>query len=767
MKKQLLTFLSLLITGIISAQVGIGTTTPTQALDIETNEAGGTAIDINNTGTGDPKINLQLNGTTTFSIGVDNDDSDKLKIGTSAPETNTRITIDNTGNVGVGTATPDQSAVLDAFSTTKGFLPPRLTTTQRNAITNPATGLLVFNTTTGFVEVNVGSTIAPSWQVISPGATGATGATGSQGPTGLLTAGTTAGNTPYWNGTSWVVNSSNIFNNGGNIGIGTTSPSAKLHLDGTFRLVDGTQAAGRVLTSDANGVATWQAAAGGSLPAGTSGQTLRHDGTTWVANSNIFNNGTNVGIGTSTPNAPLQFANSLANRKNVLWETSNNDHQFYGFGINSSVLRYQVDATVANHIFYAGTSATTSNELMRIQGNGRVGIGEINPSTTLHVAGSFRLVNGTQAAGRVLTSDANGVATWQAAGGLPAGTSGQTLRHNGANWVANSNIFNNGTNIGIGTTDPARTLDVVGSASVTNAAVNQEVFRVSDGISWLSFVPNLAAGGFTNISGAGDMGLIFSTDNNAAASAANGLIIGPHSLSGTSGIKILENGNVGVGTLTPGATLDVNGSAIFNEGGAAVNFRVESDANADMLFINGTNNRIGIGTNSPDQILSVNGNASKTGGGTWATFSDKRLKKNINEFTDGLDKLMQINPVSFQYNGKAGYTNDSTTFIGVIAQDVEKVAPYMIEHVQKKLNENDSLTTDLLMYDGSALTYILVNAVKEQQSIIETQKAEIDVQKAEIEALKQNALKISELENKINAMILLLNNKEELTVKQD
>ena len=97
MKKQLLTFLALLITGIVSAQVGIGTTTPTQALDIETNEAGGTAIDINNTGTGDPKINLQLNGTTTFSIGVDNDDADKLKIGTSAPETNTRVTIDNTG----------------------------------------------------------------------------------------------------------------------------------------------------------------------------------------------------------------------------------------------------------------------------------------------------------------------------------------------------------------------------------------------------------------------------------------------------------------------------------------------------------------------------------------------------------------------------------------------------------------------------------------------------------------------------------------------
>jgi len=58
------------------------------------------------------------------------------------------------------------------------------------------------------------------------GLTGATGATGPQGPSGFLTSGTAAGNTPYWNGSSWIVNSGNIYNNGGNVGIGTTSPAA-------------------------------------------------------------------------------------------------------------------------------------------------------------------------------------------------------------------------------------------------------------------------------------------------------------------------------------------------------------------------------------------------------------------------------------------------------------------------------------------------------------------------------------------------------------
>jgi len=54
--------------------------------------------------------------------------------------------------VGIGTATPDASAKLDVSSTTQGFLPPRMTTVQRDAISSPATGLLIYNTTTHSLE---------------------------------------------------------------------------------------------------------------------------------------------------------------------------------------------------------------------------------------------------------------------------------------------------------------------------------------------------------------------------------------------------------------------------------------------------------------------------------------------------------------------------------------------------------------------------------------------------------------------------------------
>jgi hypothetical protein len=77
-----------------------------------------------------------------------------------------RLSVMSVGNVGIGTTGPLASALLDLTSTTSGFLPPRMTTAQRDAIASPATGLVVFNTTTNALNLYNGTT----WVAVGVGA---------------------------------------------------------------------------------------------------------------------------------------------------------------------------------------------------------------------------------------------------------------------------------------------------------------------------------------------------------------------------------------------------------------------------------------------------------------------------------------------------------------------------------------------------------------------------------------------------------------------
>lgn len=70
-------------------------------------------------------------------------------------ETNdvTKMVLTTSGILGINTTNPSASAQLDVSSTTRGFLPPRMTTTQRDAISSPAAGLVIYNTTTSKLQV--------------------------------------------------------------------------------------------------------------------------------------------------------------------------------------------------------------------------------------------------------------------------------------------------------------------------------------------------------------------------------------------------------------------------------------------------------------------------------------------------------------------------------------------------------------------------------------------------------------------------------------
>jgi len=81
--------------------------------------------------------------------------------GASAPSERMRLTKD--GAFAVGTATPDGAAIVDVSSTTRGFLPPRMTTAQRNAISSPPAGLMIYNTSTNKLNVRTAS----SWEAVT------------------------------------------------------------------------------------------------------------------------------------------------------------------------------------------------------------------------------------------------------------------------------------------------------------------------------------------------------------------------------------------------------------------------------------------------------------------------------------------------------------------------------------------------------------------------------------------------------------------------
>ena len=112
--------------------------------------------------------------------------------------------------------------------------------------------------------------------------------------------------------------------------------------------------------------------------------------------------------------------------------------------------------------------------------------------------------------------------------------------------------------------------------------------------------------------------------------------------------------------------------------------------------------------------LTVANEGSKPGGGVWAGTSDLRLKTNINNYEAGLDEVLKIRPVTYQYNETSGFQQEvlDKTYHGIIAQEMQEIAPYMI-------GEFELDGTTYLNYDGNALIYMLVNAIQEQQQQIE------------------------------------------------
>lgn len=148
-----------------SGNLGVGTASPIAKLDIK---GGGSISTLTGWNTLSNSMFELANPAVRFGIGYDSNDQVLLQAFDSSNTARSLGLQVYGGNVGIGTATPAASAILDAQSTTKGVRFPNMTTTQKTAIATPATGLVVYDTTVSKLNVYTGS----SWGSVGGGATG-------------------------------------------------------------------------------------------------------------------------------------------------------------------------------------------------------------------------------------------------------------------------------------------------------------------------------------------------------------------------------------------------------------------------------------------------------------------------------------------------------------------------------------------------------------------------------------------------------------------
>jgi trimeric autotransporter adhesin len=343
---------------------------------------------------------------------------------------------------------------------------------------------------------------------------------------------------------------------GTNIGIGTISPAAQLHTTGTLRFTGaGTPGTGKVLTSDASGNATWQAPSGGtSLPTGNNGQTLRHSGSSWESDDFLINKGNKIWINfdSTGPTMPALYSHATAFIENN----------------NNAMLGNANDSHIALHL-----ASTT-----QVTGDG-VGLAFSNSEEASLVGAKIvHIRTGGWSVGDLCFF------TRTAAGSGDLTTEKMRITSTG--------------NIGIGTSTPARKLEVSGSG--------EQFIRVSStgtsdvGIELLRTGASTGDWRIANVSG--NLRFFWSDDDYATTTT-------PISINNI-------NGRVGIGTIAPTQQLDVAGNIRLRD----ANRSIGTFSSHELALVTNsverinikTDGKVGIGTTTPSGLLTVNADGSGT-----------------------------------------------------------------------------------------------------------------------------------------------------------
>ncbi len=195
----------------------------------------------------------------------------------------------------------------------------------------------------------------------------------------------------------------------------------------------------------------------------------------------------------------------------------------------------------------------------------------------------------------------------------------------------------------------------------------------------------------------------------------------------TNGSNIYTNDNVGINTPNPGQDFHIVG--VFRLGSSedftdAGSFRISLDGSI-MPELDGLDN-LGQNTNRWSTVYATNGTINT---------SDAREKQNVEDLDYGLDEIMQLRPVSYEWI-KRPYEGRK---LGLIAQEIQPVIAEVVEDQEIVREEDGSMTTrpaEVLGVYYSDLIPVLIKATQEQQEIIERQQALIEALQQRVEALE-------------------------------
>jgi hypothetical protein len=242
------------------------------------------------------------------------------------------------------------------------------------------------------------------------------------------------------------------------------------------------------------------------------------------------------------------------------------------------------------------------------------------------------------------------------------------------------------TRVGIGVFSPTTKLDVGGQVLIRSNVANPPT---GGGLRGLLNVVQTGSGdaNFYMQGAFGGRGINFATNVLTAGADARLVISHYDGTTYQNRFAISPSGDIGIGTITPAAKLDVAGTVRVGTIGIAGVNAVCLDASL---------------------ILS-------------ACSSSRRYKNDINNFTTGLDLIRRLRPVSFKW------TANSTQDLGLVAEEVAELEPLLATY-----NENDEV--EGVKYDRVGV--VAINAINQQQAQIEHQRKQIERQQQQINQLR-------------------------------